>query len=52
MNLLRLEASTSDLINWSSIKQERGLSYPRSWKVEFSLKHSSKKRRKMKRYIQ
>ena len=38
MNLLRLEASTSDLINWSSIKQERGLSYPRSWKVEFSLK--------------
>lgn len=46
MNLLRLEASTSDLINWSSIKQERGLSYPRSWKVEFSLKHSSKKEEK------
>lgn len=38
MNMLRLEASTSDLINWSSIKQERGLSYPKSWKVEFSLK--------------
>ena len=38
MNLLRLEASTSDLLNWTSIKQERGLSYPRSWKVEFSVK--------------
>ena len=46
MNLLRLEASTSDLINWSSIKQERGLSYPRSWKVEFSLKAQLKKKKK------
>ena len=38
MNMLRLEANTSDLINWNSIRQERGLSYPRSWKVSFSLK--------------
>lgn len=38
MNMLRLETNTSDLINWNSIRQERGLSYPRSWKVSFSLK--------------
>ena len=38
MNLILLEGSTIDLIIWSYIKQERGLSYPRSWKVEFSLK--------------
>lgn len=38
INLLRVGMSTSDLINWTSIKQERGLSYPRSWKVEFSVK--------------
>ena len=38
MNMLRLEANTSDLINWNSIRQERGLSCPRSWKVSFSLK--------------
>lgn len=38
MNMLRLEANTSELINWNSIRQERGLSYPRSWKMSFSLK--------------
>ena len=36
MNMLRLEASTRDLINWNSIRQERGLSYPKSWTVDFS----------------
>ena len=30
MNMLRLEASTRDFINWNSIRQERGLSYPKS----------------------
>lgn len=38
MNMLRLEVSSSDFINWNSIHQERGLSYPKSWKVDFSLK--------------
>ncbi len=38
MNMLRLEASSSDFINWNSIRQERGLSYPKSWKVNFSVK--------------
>lgn len=38
MNMLRLEMSSSDFINWNSIHQERGLSYPKSWKVNFSLK--------------
>ena len=38
MNMLRLEASSSDFINWNSIRQERGLSYPKSWKVNFSIK--------------
>lgn len=38
MNLLRLEMNSSDFINWNSIRQERGLSYPKSWKVTFSLK--------------
>lgn len=38
MNMLRLEASTRDLINWNSIRQERGLSYPKSWTVDFSIK--------------
>ena len=33
MNMLRLEMSSSDFINWNSIRQERGLSYPKSWKV-------------------
>ena len=32
----RLEMSSSDFINWNSIRQERGLSYPKSWKVDFS----------------
>ena len=38
MNMLRLEASTRDFINWNSIRQERGLSYPKSWTVDFSIK--------------
>ena len=38
MNMLRLEMSSSDFINWNSIRQERGLSYTKSWKVDFSLK--------------
>lgn len=38
MNMLRLEVSSSDFINWNSIRQERGLSYPKSWKIDFSVK--------------
>ena len=38
LRMLRLEASTSDLINWNSVKQERGLSYPKSYKFNFSVK--------------
>lgn len=38
MSMLRLEASTSDLINWNSVRQERGLSYPKSYKFNFSVK--------------
>lgn len=38
MNMLRLETSTRDFINWNSIRQERGLSYPKSWTVDFSIK--------------
>ena len=38
MNMLRLEANSSDFLNWNSIRQERGLSYPKSWKVNFTLK--------------
>lgn len=37
MNVLRFETSTSNLINWNSIRQERGLSYPKSWTVNFSI---------------
>lgn len=38
LRMLRLEASTSDLINWNSVRQERGLSYPKSYKFNFSVK--------------
>ncbi|WP_294469803.1 SusC/RagA family TonB-linked outer membrane protein [uncultured Bacteroides sp.] len=38
MNMLRLEVNSSDFLNWNSIRQERGLSYPKSWKVNFTLK--------------
>ena len=38
LNMLRLEASSRDFINWNSIRQERGLSYPKSWTVDFSIK--------------
>lgn len=38
LNMLRFEASTRDFINWNSIRQERGLSYPKSWTVDFSIK--------------
>lgn len=38
LKMLRLEASTRDFINWNSIRQERGLSYPKSWTVDFSIK--------------
>ena len=38
LNMLRLETSTRDFINWNSIRQERGLSYPKSWTVDFSIK--------------
>ena len=38
MNMLRFEASTRDFINWNSIRQERGLSYPKSWTVDFTIK--------------
>lgn len=38
LNMLRVEASSRDFINWNSIRQERGLSYPKSWTVDFSIK--------------
>lgn len=38
MNMLRIEASTRDFINWNSIRQERGLNYPKSWTVDLSIK--------------
>lgn len=38
LKMLRLEASTRDFINWNSIRQERGLEYPKSWTVDFSVK--------------
>lgn len=38
LRMLRLETSTSDLINWNSVRQERGLSYPKSYKFNFSVK--------------
>lgn len=38
LNMLRFEASSRDFINWNSIRQERGLSYPKSWTVDFSIK--------------
>ena len=38
MNMLRFEVSSRDFINWNSIRQERGLSYPKSWTVDFSIK--------------
>lgn len=38
LNMLRLEASSRDFINWNSIRQERGLNYPKSWTVDFSIK--------------
>ena len=30
--------TSRDFINWNSIRQERGLSYPKSWTVDFSIK--------------
>lgn len=38
LRMLRLETSTSDLINWNSVRQERSLSYPKSYKFNFSVK--------------
>lgn len=38
MNMLRFEVSSRDFINWNSIRQERGLSYPKAWTVNFSIK--------------
>ena len=38
LRMLRVEASTSDLINWNSVRQERGLSYPKSYQFNFSVK--------------
>lgn len=38
LNMLRLEASSRDFINWNSIRQERGLSYPKAWTIDFSIK--------------
>lgn len=38
MHMLRFEVSSRDFINWNSIRQERGLSYPKSWTVDFSIK--------------
>lgn len=37
LNMLRFETSTRDFINWNSIRQERGLSYPKSWTIDFSI---------------
>ena len=38
MSLLRIEASTNDIANFSTIRQERGLSYPFAKQINFSLK--------------
>lgn len=38
LKMLRLELSTSDLFNWSSVRQERGTSYPFARSFNFSLR--------------
>lgn len=38
LSLVRLEASMNDVCRWSSVKTERGLSYPFAQTVNFSLK--------------
>lgn len=38
LRMLRLEASTNDIARFSTIRQERGLSYPYARSVNFSLK--------------
>ena len=40
LNMLRLGIGANDLARWSSVKQERGLSYPYSKTINFSLKAS------------
>lgn len=40
LTMLRLGVGANDLARWSSVKQERGLSYPYSKTVNFSLKAS------------
>ena len=40
LNVLRLEVSTNDLLRFSSIKQERGTSYPYAKTVNFTLRAS------------
>lgn len=38
MSMLRLEASTNDIANFTTIRQERGLNYPYAKQINFSLK--------------
>lgn len=40
LSMLRFEVGTNDICRWSSVKQERGLSYPFARSVNFSLKAS------------
>lgn len=40
LGMLRFEMGTNDLCRWSSVKQERGLSYPFARSVNFSIKAS------------
>lgn len=40
LTMLRFEVGTNDLCRWSSVQQERGLSYPFARSVNFSLKAS------------
>lgn len=40
LSMLRFEVGANDLVRWSSVKQERGLSYPFARSVNFSLKAS------------
>ena len=38
--MLRFEIGAEDLVRWSSVKEERGLSYPFARMINFSLKAS------------
>lgn len=40
LSMLRFEIGAEDLVRWSSVKEERGLSYPFARTINFSLKAS------------